>query len=240
MAQSTSRRALWAQKLADQVVEGLRERIASGALPPGASPGTREELMAEFTTSGSIIDRALDEMIASGLLVQNADGGRVVPAVLPRDAGFELPQAETLADVRSVLELRLGLESVAASLAAQRRSDEQLAGIRAAALAHEETMRKGKGAAQADVRFHNAIAAASGNPYMTDLLEYLGPLLIPRARVTLPRNAGEIRDAHHIRSIEEHRAIVEAIAAGDADAARRGMRRHLLRALDLIDQIERT
>ncbi|MGP6086357.1 FadR/GntR family transcriptional regulator [Antarctobacter jejuensis] len=238
MAHSTSRRALWAQKLADQVANSLRERVQTGTLRPGASPGTREELMAEFTTSGSIIDKAIEDLTESGVLVPGPGGTHVVAEVIPRGSGFELPQSETLADVRSVLELRLGLEAVCAALAAERRSDAQLEDIRAAAAAHEETLRTGTGAAQADLRFHNAIAAASGNPYMVDLLDYLGPLLIPRARVTLPRNADDLRDEHHHRSIAEHQAIVAAIADRDPDTARRQMRQHLLRAKALIEGID--
>ncbi|MBV6637778.1 MAG: FadR family transcriptional regulator [Mameliella sp.] len=236
MSHATSRRALWMQKIADQVADTLAEKIRAGTLAPGDSPGSREALMAEFVTVGSVIDKALDDLTERGLLRPGADGAPVVADLPPRAEAFALPPTETLSDVKAVLELRLGLEAVAASLAAERRSPAQLAAIEAAAeaFAHAAPAET----AQADFRFHSQIAAASGNAYMSDLLDYLGPLLIPRMRLTLPAAPGETGDRNRERSITEHAAIVAAIAAQDAEAARARMRDHLLRSLALMEQIQ--
>lgn len=232
MGSATSRRALWLQKIADQVAHTLSDRIASGDLKPGESPGSREDLAAEFVTSPSVIDRALDQMADKGVLAPRPDGTFAVSNAPMRDHGFELPQHETLADVVSILELRLGLEAVGAAFAAERQDAAQMAAIKAAADAYRTAAARGEGAGQADFRFHRSIAEASGNPYLLDLLDYLGPLLIPRLRVALPAQKGGSQATQH--SIAEHQAIVAAIEAGEADTARHAMRDHLLRTLELV------
>lgn len=229
MGSATSRRALWLQKIADQVTHTLSDRIASGLLKPGDSPGSRDALAAEFVTSTSVVDRALEQMADKGLLAPRADGTYAVSSVPVRDHGFELPQHETLADLVSILEMRLGLEAVGAAFAAERHNAAQLAAIQAAADAYVTAAARGEGSGQADFRFHRSIAEASGNPYLLDLLDYLGPLLIPRLRVALPAQAGESQ-----HPIAEHQAIVAAIEAGEADTARHAMRDHLLRTLDMV------
>jgi len=234
MGSATSRRAHWLQKIADQVTHTLSDRISVGELKPGESPGSRDELAAEFVTSTSVIDRALEQMSDKGVLAPRADGTYAVSSVPVREHGFELPEHETLADVVSILEMRLGLEAVGATFAAERHDAAQLAAIKAAADGYEAAAARGESAGQADFRFHRSIAEASGNPYLLDLLDYLGPLLIPRLRVAMPAKSGGSPATQH--SIAEHRAIVAAIEAGEADAARHAMRDHLLRTLELVKQ----
>ncbi len=236
MGHATSRRALWLQKIADQVAHTLSDRIARGALKPGDPVGDREALASEFVTSVTVIDRTLDQMTEQGVL-EPGDGGIYQVSGAPmRAQGFELPEQDTLVDVVAILELRLGLEAVGAAFAAERHDDAQMAEIRSAAQAHEAAAGAGTGAAQADFRFHRAIAAASGNPYLRDLLDYLGPLLIPRMRVALPQATPDLgRDENLTASLQEHRAIVDAIAARDAELARSAMRQHLLRTIALFE-----
>lgn len=235
MSQSMSRRALWMQKIADQISHSLTERIADGTLSPGDYAGSRDDLAAEFITSGSVVDRAIEALVDEGCLVEGPDGGFVVAEPMGGENAFELPKGETLADVRAILEMRLGLEAVGAALAAERRTDAELDVIRLAKEAYEQAAKRGEGAAQADFRFHHAIAAASGNQYLSDLLNHLGPLLIPRMRLSLPRGPEAGRDEHLQRSVRQHRAIYDKIEAKDSDNARILMREHLLSALELID-----
>lgn len=230
-----SRRALWLSRLADEVARGLTERIRSGTLSEGEPLPDTEALMADFVTSPTVVERALETLEADGLVRRDADGVlRVAPATRPAE-GFALPpMAEgSRADVLLVLELRIGVEAEAAALAAERRTEAQLETIRAAQADFEAAIDAGGGAAQADFAFHLAIAQASGNHYVRDLTEYLGPLLIPRMRVQLSP-AAEGDDANLRNARAEHREIVEAIAAADAEAARDAMRHHLARSLTTV------
>lgn len=230
-----SRRAVWLSRLADEVARGLTERIRSGTLAEGEPLPDTEALMADFVTSPTVVERALETLESNGLVRRDADGVfRVAPAARP-DEGFAVPPlAEgSRADVVLVLELRIGVEAEAAALAAERRTEEQLAAIRAAQADFEAAIDAGTGAAQADFGFHLSIAEASGNHYVRDLTEYLGPLLIPRMRVQLS-SAAEADDANLQSARAEHRRIVEAIAAADPEAAREAMRHHLARSLTAV------
>ena len=229
-----SRRALWQHRLSDEVVRGITARIRSGELAPGTTLPPRQALMAEFVTSDGVVEQAIGKLLAAGVIVRDADGELRVSEVHAPAEAFEIPEADeaTQADVAAMLELRIGVEAEAAALAARRRSDAQLAAITRAAEGFEEAADAGSGVAQADYRFHLAIAEASGNRYVHDLTDYLGPLLIPRMRIDFSAGRDDDRDLQSARG--EHRGIVDAIAAQDAERAREAMRRHLSRALDSV------
>lgn len=226
-----SRRTLWMQKLSDEVVRGITQRIREGDLHTGAPLPDRDTLASEYVTSDGVIDRAIERLMHQGLITPGPEGGFVVAGYPASEERFEIPQADkaTLDDVIAVLELRIGIESEAAALAAERRTDAQLAAIRAAA---EEHARAERTPARADFAFHLAIGAATGNRYFRELTEYLGPLLIPRMRVAMLD--GDPATGSLAQSQYEHGAIVEAIAARDADAARAAMQRHLQQTIERI------
>ncbi len=232
-----SRRALWQHRLSDEVVRGVAAKIRSGELAPGAPLPTRPALMAEFVTSDGVVEQAIGKLVDSGLVVRGAEGDLRVSAVHARAEEFEIPEADeaTHADVVAMLELRIGVESEAAALAAERRSEAQLAAIARAAEAFDRAVAAGSGRAQADYQFHLAIAEASGNRYVFDLTDYLGPLLIPRMRIDV--SAGRNAASDEQSACGEHGRIVDAIAARDAEGARTAMRRHLTRALSSVRSI---
>lgn len=70
------------------------------------------------------------------------------------------------------------------------------------------------------------MAEATGNHYVLEFVDYLGPLMIPRMRPALAA-AGALTPADLDRARQEHRAIIDAIAARDPDAARAAMHAHL-------------
>ena len=127
-----------------------------------------------------------------------------------------------------MLELRIGLETEAAGLAAQRRSDANLGEMRAALDDFAAAVEAGRDAVAADFRFHLEIARATQNAHFGEPAGHPGRDDHP-ARA--PRHAGrrstdERRD--YLRRVNaEHESIFDAIAAQDADAARAAMRTHL-------------
>lgn len=79
----------------------------------------------------------------------------------------------------------------------------------------------------ADLAFHKAIAAATGNPSYIDVLDALGRKVIP-CDVTSPHSTEFVQVREYQLSLQrEHLAILNAISARDADAAREAMRVHL-------------
>ena len=134
---------------------------------------------------------------------------------------------ETLQDVIAVLELRIGVETEAAALAAQRRDARDLKAMRTALDAFAAAVDAGGDAVGPDFQFHHEIARATQNPRFVDLIAALGIGAIPRARLAAPVERSDEQKAYLQRVNLEHESILDAIAAGDAEGARAAMRTHL-------------
>jgi DNA-binding FadR family transcriptional regulator len=133
----------------------------------------------------------------------------------------------SLHDVIALLELRIGLETEAAGLAAQRRSEANLAAMGSALHTFTHDIEAGTDAVAADFRFHLEIARATQNRHYATLMMDLGLPVIPRARLGGADVLAAARRDYLRRVNSEHESILDAIAARDADAARAAMRTHL-------------
>jgi len=219
--------------LALQLFDTLAARIRGGQIAVGQQLPTEAALMAEHGVSRTVVREALSQLQAAGLAQTRhgvgtfaLDGGADAAAfrIRPR-------QLATLQDVVAVLELRIGVETEAAGLAAQRRSERNLALMRAALDDFERAVARGDDAVAADVRFHVEIARATQNTHFAGLLATMGTRIIPRARLEAPPQpaAGDGDRRDDLRRVnQEHEAIYDAIARQDAEAARAAMRLHLV------------
>ena len=199
-----------APDLVDRVYRSLLDAISEGSLAPGARL-TQEEIAEQLAVSRQPVLQALRLLKKDGL-VHDAPGRGVI--VAPLDADW----------IAQVYEVRGALDGLAARLAASRRAaiDPRLVeqGRRAARGKNIKTM------IDADIAFHHAVYEASGNP-----------LIGESARVHwvhLRRVMGAVLQSSPQREAiwDEHAAIVEAIAAGDAKRASRLIDQHALRASD--------
>jgi GntR family transcriptional regulator, transcriptional repressor for pyruvate dehydrogenase complex len=217
------------RSLAQGLVEALAERIRDGRLAPEARLPTEGRLMAEFGVSRTVVREALSHLQASGLVRTRHGIGSFVAGIGASGDAFRIvpEQLETLRDVIALLELRIGVETEAAGLAAQRRSAENLGAMRQALDEIASAVEAGQDAVAADFRFHSEIARATQNEHFAGLLATLGQRIIPRARLEAGAAADPERLAYLRRVNAEHESIYDAIAAGDADAARAAMRTHL-------------
>ena len=214
------------RNLAMSLVEELGERIRAGRVQVGEKLPTEAAIMAEFGVSRTVVREAISRLQASGL-VETRHGIGTFSLGAGEAPGFRLtPDAMgTLQDVIAVLELRIGVETEAAAIAAQRRTEANLAQMRLALDAVTAALDEGRDAVAPDFQFHLEVARATQNSHFADLMTTLGSAIIPRARL-----AGEISEAHlsYLRRVNaEHENILEAIASGDSDAARAAMRTHL-------------
>jgi DNA-binding FadR family transcriptional regulator len=148
---------------------------------------------------------------------------------LGEDAGFKISREQygTLQDVVAVLELRIGLETEAAALAAQRRTEANLIAMRKALDALGLALEHGSDAVAADFQFHQEVARATQNDHFADLMTTLGSRIIPRARLEPAQVMTDERREYLRRVNGEHESIYDAIAAQDAEGARAAMRTHL-------------
>jgi len=214
--------------LAHELVESLGDRIRDGRLAPGDKFPTEAAFMAEFGVSRTVVRDALSRLQASGL-VETRHGVGTFVVGLGDGAAFRIgpEQLATLRDVVAMLELRIGVETEAAGLAAQRRTAQNLLVMRDALDAFTQAVEDGRDAVGADFQFHQEIARATQNPHFANLMATLGSMIIPRARLDPMKPADEERQAYLRRVNAEHSSIVDAIEGQDVEAARAAMRTHL-------------
>ena len=215
------------RSLAHDVVAELSARIRDGRIKPGDKLPTESAIMTEQGVSRTVVREAISRLQAAGL-VETRHGIGTFVLDTPTDGPFRIDPATivTLRDVLAVLELRISLETESAGLAALRRTEEQLRGLREALDAFEANVVAGGDTVQHDFSFHLQIAQATGNPYFADIMGHLGTTLIPRTRVSAIRNHDR-RGEYLVRVNREHEEIYAAIARRDPDSARAAMRIHL-------------
>jgi len=214
--------------LVDEIVETLATSIRQGQLKAGDKLPTEAEIMARFDVSRTVVRESLSKLQASGLVETRHGIGTFV--LLPQELGNFKITAEnfaTVADVISVLELRISLETEAAGLAAQRRTPENLKAMEAALHAFADSIKLDSDAVPPDFQFHMEVARSTGNRHFADLMTYLGTMIIPRTRVNTALNAPEGRLNYLQRVHSEHESIYSAIHDQDTEAARAAMRTHL-------------
>ena len=158
----------------------------------------------------------------------------------PDTSNFKIASEDfaTVSDVIAVLELRIGLEAEAAGLAAQRRTEANLTALTAALEAFQNSINQDSDAVPPDFQFHMEVARATQNQHFTDLMTYLGAMIIPRTRVNTPNSAPEGRYHYLQRVHAEHESILNAIRNQDVDAARAAMRTHLGNSRERLRKIQ--
>lgn len=215
------------ETLTSQLVRTLTERIAKGALKPGDKLPSEQELIEQFRVSRTVVREAISSLRAAGLVVTQQGVGAFVLEAAAEPFRINENSLDLIKEVINVLELRIALEAEAAALAAQRRTPEQVAAMRAALERMEAAIAESEDAVAPDLEFHTIIAEATGNTHFTHLFNYLGALMIPRARVQTFRFFADDRTKYLRRVNREHEDIYQAIARQDSDAARSAMRLHL-------------
>jgi GntR family transcriptional regulator, transcriptional repressor for pyruvate dehydrogenase complex len=205
--------------IADQLLGEIGTR-----LHPGDTFPTERELTESFKVGRSSVREGL-RMLESRGVIRSVGNGTFVVAELrsPLNRSLALLLSLEEGNLRELYELRRMLEGEAAALAAARRSDEDLASMAAAVEDMAQGLDDRDAYASADVRFHVAVAAATGNRVALHAMHAIRELL-ERALEQVYGIPGSAS-----RSLEQHREILDAIRAGDAEEARGRMRRHLTR-----------
>jgi DNA-binding FadR family transcriptional regulator len=227
------------RNLTAEVVEVLTRDIKEGRLRHGDKLPTEAAIMAQFGVSRTVVREAISKLQAAGLVqTRHGIGTFVLPPMDQPSFRIDPAQLSTLRDVIDLIEFRIGLETEAAALAAQRRSPVQLEAMRSAMQQFGEAVDVGTNAVAADFAFHSAIARATQNPHYIDVLQSLGAGAFPRARLQADEPLDDSRQAYLRRVNQEHENIFNAIATQDAEAARAAMRTHLSGSRDRLKKGE--
>lgn len=216
------------RNLAAGLVDAMSSRIREGRMRAGDKLPTEAAIMGEFGVSRTVVREALSKLQAAGMVETRHGVGTFVVGT-GEAANFRIApeQIATVREVIAVLELRIGLETEAAGLAAVRRTEANLAAMRGALAGFRTAIDENSDALAPDFQFHLEIARATQNVHFLELMNYLGTMIIPRARLNTAQVAGEGRREYLQRVNTEHESIVNAIANHDPEAARAAMRTHL-------------
>ena len=228
-------------KLSARVVTALSAQIEKGALAPGDQLPTEQQLSEQLGVSRTVVREAVASLRTEGMLVsQQGVGTFVAKDATRRPFRIDPEQLSRLHDVLRVMELRLGIETEAAGLAAERRTPKQMAKIEDALNEVQAKMDSGEGNASADFAFHCVIAEATNNLHFVRLLDFLGTIIIPRQTVQIQLETTPGGNKDYLDTIQnEHRMMVAAIAAKEPGAARDAVRLHLGNSIQRYTKIAR-
>lgn len=195
----------------EQVAEILRDAIVNMELLPGQVLVERE--LCEMTSaSRPSVREALRQLESEGLVESRNGRGTVVAAPSRERAG-------------QLYEVRAELEGMAAELFTRRASAEQRAELRAAFTAIEDAARNEDGGMlAAKDELYRILIEGAGNPILREMVAGL------QRRVTQLRALTLTSPGRPAESLAEIRVIVEAIEAGDAQAARQAATFHVAQA----------
>ena len=201
------------QPLRETVCEVLRDAIRRGILEPGERL-MEVQLAEELGISRTPVREAIRKLEQEGYVIMLPRRGTYVSDV-------------SVKDVKEIFEIRSALESLAAELVTLRIEPDELDKLRTllteieGQIERKDSMDK---IVATDVKFHGLLYQVSRNERLVAIISNLKEQLA-RFRTLSMSYPGRLQE-----TLQEHRAMVEAIAAGDVDAARDAAERHMEQA----------
>jgi DNA-binding FadR family transcriptional regulator len=207
--------------LAGEVTAKLRAMVHSGEWPLNQRIPSETELIAGLGVSRGTLREAIKALAHSGMLeVRRGDGTYVRATSEISGAARRMYQDHT---EQHILEVRLGLDTQAARLAARNATADDVAALRALLADRDQAWKGGdyEGWAQADWGFHERVAQASGNPLLHELYISFGPVFHQDLLTQ------QLRPGFEGLPNEGHGILLDAIARQDEDAAVATVNRNL-------------
>lgn len=221
------------QKGSEIVLQQIKMQIETGTYAPGSKLPTVVELAASFQVGRSTIREALSGLKAIGWVDIRHGGGTFVTNPLPIDSSSLFDQGQTLQEVQ---EVRRFIEAGCASLAASRRTEENLTALRQILSTMEASLENEEESEQADIRFHLEIAKASHNSLMIGMMESLTERLQQSMKASR-RLWFFAERASAEKLLQEHRDIVDAIETKDEQLAAEKMSQHIHKVDQVIQKL---
>jgi GntR family transcriptional repressor for pyruvate dehydrogenase complex len=214
--------------LSQVVTAEILDRIRAGQYRPGDRLATERTLMAEFGVGRNVAREALQALLAMGLVEIRPGRGAIVIGVDTERAMDPGAVSALLLDqtVDDLYQFRRVIEVEIATRAATHATEDDIRKIRETQDAFRSDVEEGRPVAALDVAVHQAIAEASHNSIYASVLAMLEDLL------GNTRSMVESIEWARNRSVDDHDAIVNAIAAGNPERAGEAMRRHLITAVE--------
>ncbi len=209
-------------RVPEEIVHQIRGFIASGELRPGDQLPSERQLTERFQVSRASIREALTALQVMGLLERSRIGGGL--AARGNHVWFTIAPLSTFLATRShiveQIEVRRMIEPEMGRLAAERAGPDDLARMAQCLADMELDIDAGGLGSEADAAFHAAIAVTTNNELLTRIVQLIGDAIREQREILqTPEGARE--------SLDEHRAMFDAIRRGDGEAAYTLTRGHI-------------
>jgi GntR family transcriptional repressor for pyruvate dehydrogenase complex len=224
------------KRISDQVFDQLKDLIFRGHFKPAEQLMPERALALKLGVSRPTVREALNKLVNTGLIEHRQGQGTFV--CQPSDRTSQNPLAAVIngCDVGLVdlLEVRLGLECNAVSLAAHRATEEDLQELRNSLKEMAAEVAGGGLGSSADISFHMAIAFATKNTVHVNVMKSLYDLLFYGIKENLQHLYSVPGNLDII--IQQHTEIFNSIRVRDPDAAYQAMHRHINFVLDFFKE----
>ena len=213
---------------AEEVVTRLRDMIQRGDISAGDKLPPERDLAKQLGVSRPTLRAGIRSLTTVGILQSRQGAGTFVAEAgeSPTLDGSPLRMMAALHGFTTdeMFEARLSLEMSIAALAAERVDSEQMTQMAEEVAGMYASIDEPEQYLVHDMRFHQIVAAASGNRILTSLMNMVAKILFEARSKTVHR-ALDLKE-----SAEQHREIYRAIRAQNAEDARQAMRNHLMSA----------
>lgn len=217
-------RAIKEETAADKIIKQIRNLIISGQLKPGDRLPSERNLAEKLGVSRAYVRDAIRKLEIYGILKTLPQSGTLV-------AGIGLNALEGLitdvlkleeSDFTSLVETRVILETNAAKLAAERRTDDDIVELKKAIEVYKQKVKDKESSVEADLMFHLKIAEASKNSVLKSLMLIIIPDIV--------HNYVKYKvcdEQTEFKAYDEHQKILEFIIKKDSESAGKMMQNHM-------------
>ncbi|WP_111495333.1 FadR/GntR family transcriptional regulator [Marinobacter bohaiensis] len=214
--------------LSSVAAQALQRKITSADYAPGSRLPSQRALAESLGISRTSLREAISMLEALGLVRSHPGKGVYVSERTPHSSD-DVPRGPAGVTAESIFQLRYIVEPAAAALAARHGNTavdelQETQGQLERALTRLDLV----AAAEWDLEFHKRIARHSGNPSLAEVMQE------SRIKIGYSLRLPFANTQRVWETVDEHRAVIQAVATGDAEQARRAMQRHLLAAADRI------
>lgn len=209
----------------DLIITQIKDLIGSGKINPGEKLPPERKLAEHFGVSRGQVREAISKLQLYGIVKVQPQSGTTVNGIgivalegLITDI-LKLEQS----DFKSLVKTRILLEEEAARLAAINRTADDMVQMNQALNQYEEKLLNNNMAIEEDLLFHIKIAEAGKNSVLKSLMMIITPEIVKSFT-----NLKVCNKSNNLKTIEEHRHILEMIATENSEGAKQAMTSHLL------------
>ncbi|MFY0679187.1 MAG: FadR family transcriptional regulator [Thalassovita sp.] len=211
--------------LSNHIYDSVLQMIVGGEFPVGGKLPTEHALSEKLQVSRPVLRQALKQLREDGVIVSRQGSGSFVQRS-PEEAVLDFAPVGSIADIQRTFEFRAAIEGEAAFLAASRRTEDNIAQLRASLEELERCVQDGELGVEADESFHGAVCVASDNQYFLAARISMKSNILTGMNLTRNLSLAKPQTRTHLVQ-QEHFAIFDAIVAQDGEAARLAMRTHV-------------